>query len=219
MKASLQVWSENDAAPDARPRRQGRAKAGQGATDLSQSLKENLKRLKNVLKLPKARRWVYCEFFYSGVDQQLFLGDNEFSQCLRESFPNLKCRHLSRAEWRTIRRLIGKPRRCSQVGWMGLRIGRVTARLLAGVLRRGALGFGKQAQQGAADLRRDAGVDDGRYGGLADATAPSSGGGREDLRARAIAQGRHLRGHHRRRPARLLPHRVRQRGNDSRNDH
>lgn len=111
----LQVWSENDVTPDARPRRQGRAKAGQGATDLSQSLKENLKRLKNVLKLPKARRWVYCEFFYSGVDQQLFLGDNEFSQCLRESFPNLKCRNLSRAEWRTIRRLIGKPRRCSQV--------------------------------------------------------------------------------------------------------
>uniref|UniRef100_A0A914UZW5 DIRP domain-containing protein n=1 Tax=Plectus sambesii TaxID=2011161 RepID=A0A914UZW5_9BILA len=108
------VWSENDVTPDARPRRQGRAKAGQGATDLSQSLKENLKRLKNVLKLPKARRWVYCEFFYSGVDQQLFLGDNEFSQCLRESFPNVKCRNLSRAEWRTIRRLIGKPRRCSQ---------------------------------------------------------------------------------------------------------
>lgn len=82
--------------------------------DLTDSLKENLRRLKNVLKLPKARRWVYCEFFYSGVDQQLFLGDNEFSQLLRESFPNLQCRNLCRPEWRAIRRLIGKPRRCSQ---------------------------------------------------------------------------------------------------------
>jgi len=134
------MWTENDVQqpPDAddqeeqqqqiaeRPRRQARIKAagqGGGITDLSATLKENLKRLKNVLKLPKARRWVYCEFFYSGVDQQLFLGDNEFSQCLRESFPNLKCRTLTRIEWRTIRRLIGKPRRCSQVstlftGWI-----------------------------------------------------------------------------------------------------
>ena|SRR3569832_43971 len=70
--------------------------------------------LKNLLKLPKARRWVCCEFFYSGVDRQLFLSDNEFSQCLRESFPHLKTRQLCRGEWRYVRRLIGKPRRCSQ---------------------------------------------------------------------------------------------------------
>ncbi|TKR78090.1 hypothetical protein L596_018952 [Steinernema carpocapsae] len=82
--------------------------------ELTDSLKTNLRRLKNVLKLPKARRWVYCEFFYSGVDQQIFLGDNEFCQLLRESFPNLRCRTMNRQEWRTIRRLIGKPRRCSQ---------------------------------------------------------------------------------------------------------
>ncbi|VDK49681.1 unnamed protein product [Anisakis simplex] len=82
--------------------------------DLTDSLKENLCRLKNVLKLPKARRWVYCEFFYSGVDRQLFLGDNEFMELLNESFPNLKCFMLRKPEWRTIRRLIGKPRRCSQ---------------------------------------------------------------------------------------------------------
>lgn len=85
-----------------------------GQADLSHTIKDNLRRLKNVLKLPKARRWVYCEFFYSEVDQQLFLGDNEFSQLLRESFPNLRCRNLRRPEWRAIRRLIGKPRRCSQ---------------------------------------------------------------------------------------------------------
>ncbi|VDD95831.1 unnamed protein product [Enterobius vermicularis] len=90
----------------------GRPRPGQA--DLSHTIKDNLRRLKNVLKLPKARRWVYCEFFYSEVDQQLFLGDNEFSQLLRESFPNLRCRNLRRPEWRAIRRLIGKPRRCSQ---------------------------------------------------------------------------------------------------------
>lgn len=61
----------------------------------------------------QARRWVYCEFFYSGVDQQLFLDDNEFTMLLRELFPNLRTKKLCRPEWRAIRRLIGKPRRCS----------------------------------------------------------------------------------------------------------
>ncbi|KAL3124100.1 hypothetical protein niasHT_004689 [Heterodera trifolii] len=82
--------------------------------ELSAELKNNLRKLKNVLKLPQARRFVFCEFFYSGVDQQLFLAENEFSQLMRESFPNLKCTKLRKAEWREIRRLIGKPRRCSQ---------------------------------------------------------------------------------------------------------
>ncbi|KAK0417234.1 hypothetical protein QR680_012897 [Steinernema hermaphroditum] len=91
-----------------------KAVAGGNHAELTDSLKNNLRRLKNVLKLPKARRWVYCEYFYSGVDQQIFLGDNEFCQLLRESFPNLRCRTMNRQEWRTIRRLIGKPRRCSQ---------------------------------------------------------------------------------------------------------
>uniref|UniRef100_A0A1I7XVG4 DIRP domain-containing protein n=1 Tax=Steinernema glaseri TaxID=37863 RepID=A0A1I7XVG4_9BILA len=100
------------------PRRIARTTARTTTTgnhaELTDSLKNNLRRLKNVLKLPKARRWVYCEYFYSGVDQQIFLGDNEFCQLLRESFPNLRCRTMNRQEWRTIRRLIGKPRRCSQ---------------------------------------------------------------------------------------------------------
>lgn len=71
--------------------------------------------MKSVLKLPKARRFVFCEFFYSGVDKQIFLGENEFSQLIRESFPNLKTFKLRKPEWREVRRLIGKPRRCSQV--------------------------------------------------------------------------------------------------------
>ncbi|KJH46970.1 dirp [Dictyocaulus viviparus] len=60
-----------------------------------------------------ARRWVICEFFYSGVDEQLFLGDNEFRQLIREAFPNLKTTLMNKQEWRVIRRLLGKPRRCS----------------------------------------------------------------------------------------------------------
>lgn len=41
----------------------------------------------------------------------LFEGDNDFCLCLKESFPNLKTRKLTRVEWETIRRLMGKPRR------------------------------------------------------------------------------------------------------------
>jgi protein lin-9 len=64
--------------------------------------------------LPKARRFVFCEFFYSGVDQQIFLAENEFAQLMAESFPNLKSKKIRKPEWREVHRLIGKPRRCSQ---------------------------------------------------------------------------------------------------------
>ncbi|CAJ0573715.1 unnamed protein product, partial [Mesorhabditis spiculigera] len=50
---------------------------------LSDNINNYLYRMKNVLKLPKARRWVHCEFFYSAIDDQLFNAENEFSQCLR----------------------------------------------------------------------------------------------------------------------------------------
>lgn len=44
----------------------------------------------------------------------LFEGDNDFMICLKESFPQLKTRKLTRVEWCKIRRMMGKPRRCSQ---------------------------------------------------------------------------------------------------------
>lgn len=69
--------------------------------------------LRNLLKLPKAHKWVCYEFFYSNLDQILFEGENDFTVCLRESFPDLKTRRLTRVEWCKIRRLMGKPRRCS----------------------------------------------------------------------------------------------------------
>lgn len=72
-------------------------------------------RLKNLLKLPKAHKFVSYEWFYSNIDQALFNGENDFQACLRESFPQLKTRLLSRIEWTKIRRIMGKPRRCSQV--------------------------------------------------------------------------------------------------------
>ncbi|XP_038824447.1 protein lin-9 homolog [Salvelinus namaycush] len=70
-------------------------------------------RLRNLLKLPKAHKWCIYEWFYSNIDRPLFEGDNDFCLCLKESFPNLKTRKLIRVEWGTIRRLMGKPRRCS----------------------------------------------------------------------------------------------------------
>ena len=77
--------------------------------------------LRNLLKLPKAHRWVVFEFFYSNVDRALFEGETDFMVCIRESFPQLKTRRLTRVEWCKIRRLMGKPRRCSQVSQSGPR--------------------------------------------------------------------------------------------------
>ncbi|XP_044015637.1 protein lin-9 homolog isoform X2 [Aphidius gifuensis] len=71
-------------------------------------------RLRNLLKLPKAHKWVCYEWFYSNIDKPLFEGDNDFMICLKESFPQLKSRKLTRVEWCKIRRMMGKPRRCSQ---------------------------------------------------------------------------------------------------------
>ncbi|WAR01826.1 LIN9-like protein, partial [Mya arenaria] len=62
-------------------------------------------RLRNLLKLPKAHKWVFYE--------TLFKGENDFRVCLRESFPQLKVEKMRRIEWNKVRRLMGKPRRCS----------------------------------------------------------------------------------------------------------
>jgi hypothetical protein len=69
--------------------------------------------LRNLLKLPKGHKWMCYEFFYSNIDKVLFEGENDFMVCLRESFPQLKTRRLTRVEWCKVRRLMGKPRRCS----------------------------------------------------------------------------------------------------------
>ncbi|XP_037931978.1 protein lin-9 homolog [Teleopsis dalmanni] len=71
-------------------------------------------RLRNLLKLPKAHKWVFYEWFYSFLDKQLLLNENEFQVCLNEHFPGLQTRNLNLIEWRKIRSMLGKPRRCSQ---------------------------------------------------------------------------------------------------------
>lgn len=71
-------------------------------------------RLRNLLKLPKAHKFVSYEWFYSTIDKAILGGENDFEQCLREYYPTLVTRNLTRAEWNHIRRTLGKPRRCSQ---------------------------------------------------------------------------------------------------------
>lgn len=70
-------------------------------------------RLRNLLKLPKAHKWVLFEWFYSFIDKPLFDGENDFQLCLKENYPQLKSRSLTRYEWNCIRRRMGRPRRCS----------------------------------------------------------------------------------------------------------
>lgn len=70
-------------------------------------------RLRNLLKLPKAHKWVLFEWFYSFIDKPLFDGENDFQLCLKENYPQLKTRSLTRYEWNCIRRRMGRPRRCS----------------------------------------------------------------------------------------------------------
>ena len=55
--------------------------------------------LRNLLKLPKGHKWVCFEFFYSNLDKVLFEGENDFMVCLRESFPLLKTRRLTRVSY------------------------------------------------------------------------------------------------------------------------
>lgn len=71
-------------------------------------------RLKNLLKLPKAHKMCIYEWFYSHIDKCLFDGDNDFLLCLKESFPTLSTKGLTRAHWAKVRRIMGKPRRCSE---------------------------------------------------------------------------------------------------------
>ncbi|CAL8093821.1 unnamed protein product [Orchesella dallaii] len=82
-------------------------------TQCNETYTKNALRMKHLLGLPKAFRWVRYEWFYSPIDRVIFQESNEFEACLKEGFPNLKARKLRRVEWVKIRRMIGKPRRLS----------------------------------------------------------------------------------------------------------
>ena len=65
-----------------------------------------------VYQLHKVSGVCESKAFYDASDcRALFCGENDFSLCLKESFPELKTRMLTRLQWCKIRRLMGKPRR------------------------------------------------------------------------------------------------------------
>ena len=73
-----------------------------------------LNSINNILKQSAGRKWVYHEWFYSNIDRALLLGENDFEKCLQQLYPGLKTRMLTKAQWNIVRRLMGKPRRCSR---------------------------------------------------------------------------------------------------------
>ena len=65
----------------------------------------SIKRILVTLKVFYFAQCILCR------GRALFRGENDFSLCLKESFPPLKTRMLTRLQWCKIRRLMGKPRR------------------------------------------------------------------------------------------------------------
>ncbi|CAL8091321.1 unnamed protein product [Calicophoron daubneyi] len=71
------------------------------------------RRFYHMLTTPKFCDWLKHEWLYSSTDREIFLGSNDFQLVLREHFPSLKTRKLTRGHWALIRRIIGRPRRFS----------------------------------------------------------------------------------------------------------
>ncbi|XP_060876348.1 protein lin-9 homolog [Metopolophium dirhodum] len=70
-------------------------------------------RLRKIFQLPKAKNWIYYEWFYSNIDKPL-LYESDFMMCVQDFFPSFKIKTMTRTEWCMLRRMMGKPRRCSQ---------------------------------------------------------------------------------------------------------
>ncbi|KAL5263734.1 hypothetical protein ACHWQZ_G008943 [Mnemiopsis leidyi] len=71
-------------------------------------------RIKNFLKVEKARKWCCYEWFYSNIDRLIFLGKNDFVTCVQSAYPDIEPgTKLTRLQWSIVRRSLGKPRRCS----------------------------------------------------------------------------------------------------------
>uniref|UniRef100_A0A0K0EDB6 DIRP domain-containing protein n=1 Tax=Strongyloides stercoralis TaxID=6248 RepID=A0A0K0EDB6_STRER len=94
--------------------RQSRKMLRPSKIDMNELRRKNSRCAIFCTKLKKTRQWMQYEFFYSALDYQLYLGDNDFNTCLKTDFPNLKTRILTMPEWRIVKKLIGKPRRFSQ---------------------------------------------------------------------------------------------------------
>lgn len=52
-----------------------------------------------------------CMYVLTFFCRVLFDGENDFCICLKETFPQLKVKKMTRVEWCKVRRLMGKPRR------------------------------------------------------------------------------------------------------------
>ncbi|XP_050425018.1 protein lin-9 homolog [Adelges cooleyi] len=70
-------------------------------------------KLRKIFHLPKAKNWIYYEWFYSNIDKPL-LYESDFMMCVQDFFPSFKIKTMTRREWCLLRRMMGKPRRCSQ---------------------------------------------------------------------------------------------------------
>ncbi|XP_050538451.1 protein lin-9 homolog [Daktulosphaira vitifoliae] len=70
-------------------------------------------KLRKIFHLPKAKNWIYYEWFYSNIDKPL-LYESDFMMCVQDFFPSFKIKTMTRREWCMLRRMMGKPRRCSQ---------------------------------------------------------------------------------------------------------
>jgi len=70
-------------------------------------------RLIKMFQLAKGKNWIYYEWFYSNIDKPL-LYESNFMMCVQDLFPSFKIKTMTRTEWCMLRRMMGKPRRCSQ---------------------------------------------------------------------------------------------------------
>lgn len=70
-------------------------------------------KLRKIFQLPKAKNWISYEWFYSNIDKPL-LCESDFMMCVQDFFPSFKIKTMTRTEWCLLRRMMGKPRRCSQ---------------------------------------------------------------------------------------------------------
>lgn len=66
-------------------------------------------RFQKILFNPRAMEWMSYEWSHDDRDDEFFNKGADFEQWLREFFPQLKTRQLTRAEWRRIRKYVNRP--------------------------------------------------------------------------------------------------------------
>lgn len=72
--------------------------------ELYTSLSSKYRHVENILCHTLARNWLRYEFEYNEIELAYFTKNKTFESILSHEFPHLKCRNLTMAEWRTIRK-------------------------------------------------------------------------------------------------------------------